>query len=215
MKFLLLYILLLFGQTASGNLNRKLRAYLKANVKNVVRMEFKIVRKPRVSKIIIDRKRKFSLSGKFAYVPVILVNGKKKSQGYLTLRLKLFKRCYVALRNLNHYENLSPGDFTERIMDVTTLAKQPVTDLSKITQFRTIRYLKSGEILFKEDIQEIPLIYSGQAVEGRYISGRVMIQLRVVAEQNGWKNKIIHVRGPHNKIFNAKVIGKQLVLLME
>ncbi len=214
MKLILLYILFLFNGSG-GNLTTKLKAYLDANIKNVERYEFKLVRKPKAEKIKIDPSRKFSVSGKYAYVPVIMLNGKKKIQGYLTVRLKLFKKCYVTTREIKRGENLSPADLIVKIADVTALPKEPVTDLSEIGQFRANKFVKAGEILYKEDIEQIPLIFSGEAVEGRYISGRVMIELRVVAQQNGWKNKVIRVRGPNNKYFSAKVISRNLVLLME
>jgi len=215
LKLTLLYIFLTLNIIPAAGLKSRLEAYLNARIKNSVRYEFKILRVPKAEKILIDKSRRFSRSGKLAYIPVLLVNGKNRAKSYLTIRLKLFKNCYVALKEIPRGENLKPEYFTISIMDVTTLAKEPVTDLSAITRFRAMRFIRKGEILYKEDLQKIPLIFSGEAVEGRYISGRVMIQMRVVAQQNGWKNKIIKVKGPNNRIFTAKVLDKRLVLLME
>ncbi len=209
MKSVIIYILFVF-LLGGGNKYRTLEKYLGENLKNYDDFSFQVVGK--MPDFKIDASRKFVRKGKFGYVPVV---EKKTKKSYLTVKLKLFQKCFVAKENISPRIKLSREMFDYVKVDVSPFLKSPVKAEFSFKNYRAKKMIRKGGILFREDVETVPLIESGMPVKAKFVEGNVVIEFRAVARQDGWKNQIIKIKTKKNKTYSAKVLDKNNVLITE
>ncbi len=212
MKVLFAYILsfLLLG---GGAPRKNLQEYLSKHLQGFDGFKFEIVHKAPQS-FTIDQSRNFKREGKFGYVPVLVNSGIKKKT-YLTVKLKLFKKCFVAKRKILKGEALSREMFDYMAKDVSGYIKTPEGSDFVFNGFQANKTIRAGEVLFREDVETIPVVKSGMPVKAEFVNGNVMIEMRAVARQDGRKNQVIKIKAANKRIYSAKVIDANHVLIME
>jgi flagella basal body P-ring formation protein FlgA len=212
MKIFFVYILS-FVLLGGGNSSQIIKKYLSSHLKGYADFNYKVVRKvPENFKF--DGSRQFIRKGKFAYIPIVQLTSKGKKT-YLTLKLQLFKKCFIARQSIGRGEVLSREMFDYVKTDVSGFAKTPICKNFNFHSYQTKKIIRAGEALFREDIETVPIIKSGMPVKAKFINGNVTIEFRAIARQDGWKNRIIKIKSENNKIYSAKVIDENNVLVTE
>ncbi len=206
----ILYILLL-ALFNGGSRSVVLQNYLQTHLKGYDGFSFEVVRKA-PSNFNIDPNREFRRQGRFGYVPIV-EHGNRKT--YLTVKLKLFKNCYIARETIKKGEALERDLFETAKVDVAGFVKKPVKFGFRFGKYRSKSIIKKGTVLFGEDVEPVPIVKSGMPVKAKFISGNVMIEFRAIAQQDGWKDRIIKIKAANKKIYSAKVIDSNNVLITE
>ena len=119
------------------------------------------------------------------------------------------------MRDIERKEPLDKIDFENSLKNITGLSSVPILDLKDIHLFRSKTRLNKGEILTENDIERIPLIHIGDKITASIVNGNVMIQTDVVCKQEGSAGDIISVSAAGNKIFKARVLDNNNVLIIE
>ncbi len=74
-------------------------------------------------------------------------------------------------------------------------------------------FIRKGEILFEETIKKIPLINSGDKVFAEVRNGNVLVITEAFARQQGSSGDLIEVVSNNNKIFKARIMNANKVIV--
>ncbi|MDP4172802.1 MAG: flagellar basal body P-ring formation chaperone FlgA [Bacteroidota bacterium] len=222
MRILLLIFSFLFAAALQADpiLQKNIENYLKEQLKGYEKFEFELVSSPATKpsdKISIDQDRQFRLSGNMAYVPVKIysIDGRNSSSSLLSVRVKLYKMIFVATTAIKYGTELKESNFVQKLSDVAQLRGLPVEDLKEISSTKSKFNIREGDILTKESIQPLPLIRNGEKVVAIFSSGNLSITLDAAARQDGAKGDIIRIVTPDKKLFKAKVVDENSVIIQE
>ncbi len=194
-----------------------LEGYLKKNLSAYESFEYEIVQIPKdYKKLNIEESSRLNISGNLAYIPIKFTDANNRSaRSYITVRLKLYKTVLAAVKRINQRERLTRSDFRLEKMDVSTLTGTPVDSSIVVGKYRSKIYLNSGDVLTEEMIEPEPIINPGDPLKAKFISGSVIVSLDVISRQEGLAGQIITVISKDNKLFKAKVIDSQNVIIVE
>ncbi len=198
--------------------NSTLDSYLKQHLKDYKKFEYQIISEREISnrKFILDETRKFKVERNYAYVPVnfVLENG-DKSQGIITLKVKLYKDVFVVSRRIYKNEELCQADFNVEDKEVSSLRVKPITSIRDINKFKAKFNLSPGTIIGTNMVEIIPDVKIGDNVRAIYSKGIVNISFDAVARTNGVMGDIIKIKNEEKKIFKAKIISYNTVKIIE
>lgn len=210
----LLILLSVFAHTGN-TLKSQLDEYLKKNLTAYKDFKYEIVQMPQ--KFIhaeILKTNDFNINGNMAYIPVeVTMPGNRVAKSIISIRLKLFKNVLVAVKQINYKERLVQSDFNIEKKDITQIRGNAVDSLKNIESFRSKITIKPGDVLVMQAIETIPVINAGDKVKASLISGSVYISTEATARQEGRPGDIIQIVTKDKKIFKAKVIDSQNVLI--
>lgn len=214
---LLNIILFLFG--ISDSFDAELNQYLSNRLKEYSNYSYEIISLPSKSEdhnISLDKTRECKLNNGYMYIPVHIqpING-SSTNGYLTLKLKLFKDVYLSAEDMERGTELAEKSFIRTEKDITDLRTKAVGNLTELNNKRAKTRITKGEILSVNMIEEIPDIQIGEQIEAHLINGAVEITFEVKAKQDGYLNEVIRVLADNNRIYKAKVVNHKKVLIVE
>ncbi|GBD88101.1 flagellar basal body P-ring biosynthesis protein FlgA [bacterium BMS3Abin03] len=211
----LISILLLVSQPGS-DLKNDISKYLNNHFKEYEKFEYEIIRIPSgYSAIEILNDKEFKINGTMAYIPVKIRRNKHIAQSYISIRLKLYKVVLVTVRDVKRKGELRKADLELSLQNIAGINGRPITTIDKIGLYRSKKNLKQGEIITENDIEKLPVIKVGDRVKGSIVRGNVIIQTDVVSKQEGSVGDIISVHTMENKIFKAKVVDNNNVIIVE
>lgn len=178
------------------------------------KVEYEVVRPKNFESISVDKNYSINDSDNYLNVPAVVKykNGSSK-RTMITVEVKLYRTVYVALKNIKRYEELSESDFMKVQKEIKSRGKTPY-NARRIKGVRARTLIKKGEILYSEDVENIPVIKVGERLNGKFINGNVMIEMEVIAKQEGYYEDIIRV-AKGNRLYTAKVLDANNVLIME
>lgn len=214
MKTLFL-ILLGYVSLFANSFDAQLKTYLQEKFGAYEKFEYQVIQAPKVfSKMEINTEKNFRLVKNYAYIPV-KVYDKQNALNFsvLTVRVKLYKTILVSTRNINQNEPLGSSSFELKLNDVASYEDKTVGSL-EIKNKRSKVLIKSGTILTKDLIEEIPLINKGDKVVIHAGKDGVDISVDAISRQDGCAGDVISVQS-NNKIFKAKVVDKFNLTLVE
>ncbi len=163
--------------------------------------------------ITVDKSRNISISRGFAIVPVIATRGLKTSASIVSVKVTLYKKLFVAIRDFDRKESLNQAEFETRLIDVTILNGTPVGTDFLFNDYRSKSFIKKGEILLEEKLEKIPLISAGDKVRAEVKNGSVLISTELFARQQGSKGDLIEFVSPENKIIKARILDANNVIV--
>lgn len=214
MKTMLL-IILSFLFNSGGNRVKGLDEIIKKQFDNYNRVEYEIVRPQNYAMITIESGSKMNRSGSYLYIPAVVRRSDGSSnKEMISVKLKLYTKALVSKRKIRRHEKLNAEDFLVTEVDVTNKLKEPIQSVDQLVNVRAKTFIKKGDLLFKEDIEFMPVIFPGEKLKAKYINGNVMIDFNVIAKQEGYYGKIIRVTKGH-KVYSAKVVDERNVIIME
>ena len=216
MLFTLLCILSFISQPAQG-LKAGIDSFLKDKLTGYESFEYTILSAPSdYKKIVLKTGRTLNRNGEFAYLPVLVTfKNNRTVKNFITLKLKLYKKIPVTIKQIDRKETLEASDFLSELVNVAGLQGEPVTSVENINKFRSRIYLKAGEVLLKEMIEPVPLIYAGDKIRLNSVYGNVTVTMDAISKQDGSAGDKILVATPGNKQFRAKVIDPKNAIIAE
>lgn len=211
-----LFILSILAQQG-GSFKNELETYLKKNLPGYEDYKYEILQTPRsYKKMEIISKDDFNMSGNMIYLPVRLTGKDGRiSKSILSIRLKLYKMVYVAVKTIKKDENLTAPDFALKKYDVANLNSKPVTSLKELDLYRSANFLNPGDALTKEDLELKPVILAGNPVDAEYKYGSVYISFEAISRQDGVPGEMITIITKDKKLYKAKVINSHDVNIIE
>ncbi len=214
MKLLFIYILLLLNG-GSKNIMPVLDKLLNNSFSEYSRIEYEVVNPKKFVSIKIADNAGLKRTGSYVYIPALVQHtaGITKRE-MISVKIKLYQKVLVAKKSYRKKEKLNYTDFEFIEKDVTNFNRELFTNLNEITSFRAKSFIKKGEILELNDVEKIPVVFSGDKLKAKFIDGNVMIEMDVIAKQDGYFGDIIRVMKNHT-LFSAKVVDSQSVLIME
>ena len=199
----------------SNSFDEKVQNFIMDSFPGYQKYEVKIVSLKSREKFVIDKNRPIKRDGNLVYVPVEFLSDKGKSiENYLTCEVKLFDNVLVAKREIQKGKNIEQDDFNLELVDVSKINSY-LTDINEVSNHRSATFIKKGELLLKELIEENPLIRAGDKVIAHSISGATDVHVDAVTQQDGWAEMPIRIKTRDKKLFKAKVLDSKNVLIIE
>lgn len=200
---------------ASDSINSEITEYVIKSLPGYDKYEVKIISLKPKTGFEIDNTRELSRNSNLVYVPVqYSLKSGSKSNGVITCEVKLFKKVFVAAHDINNGEKISTNDVDVIEYDIAKL-NNVCKSLNELENKRASKYIKKGELLSTNVIEEIPQIFAGQMIVLHSINGMADVQIDAVAQQDGYVDKIIRVKTRDNRLYKAKVIDNKNVLINE
>lgn len=195
---------------------KEIDLYLQSNLTNYVKYEYEVVRMPKDYKEIkINRSQSFTITGDLAYVPVTVV--KKSNDTFNTsivLKVNLFTFALIANDDIQRNAELNESQFRTAIIDVTKFRDEPILN-QDLQSLRSKFMIEKDSPLLKNMVEEKPVIQAGDVVWLNTRVGMVNIKMSATARQEGKVDEIIRVKSDDNKLYRAKVLDNNNVLVME
>ncbi len=201
----------------AGSFKSELDSYLKKNLTGYDDYKYEILQMPAdYKKMEIISKDDFNMSGNMIYLPVRMTGKDGRiSRTILSIRLKLYKKIYVAVKTIQRDENLFATDFELKKFDVTRLNSKPVISLKDLSLYRSSNFMNAGDALTKDDLELKPVILAGDPVDAEYKYGSVFISFEAISRQDGAPGETITIITKNKKLFKAKVIDSHDVNIIE
>lgn len=132
---------------------------------------------------------------------------------YVSVRIRVFRKVWVAVRDIRPGEEITPGQFVQKENEITALNGTPFS-FSGGDKWIARRRIAANRVLMQRDVREPFLVQKGQHLNVEYRSGAVRIKLKALALQNGGDGELIWVKNPENrKRLRVKVIGPALAVI--
>jgi flagella basal body P-ring formation protein FlgA len=210
---ILLLVILIFVSASAQNFNSEVGKYLNQKLNGYDKIEYSIVNDLKQNNYAIDFSRELKIKGNIAYLPVKVFDRNKSNNSILTLQLSLYKLVPVASREIKRKENIDDKSFILQSVNVSSF-KNRIIDLSELQKsFRAKTFIKQGEIITQDLVEEVPAVQSGSKVIAECVKGSVVISTEAIARQDGKMNEVIDVLTSSNELLKAKVINSQKVLI--
>ena len=211
-------LILLFAFFATDSLETKLKNYVAERLPEVKRFELLIktssIRKDNIKNIDIDLSRDFKLSGKFAYIPVVIEYAEgRRVQSILTSEIKIYGDVFVAIRDIGRGEVINIKDFILDEQELKNQNMKPVNEFNN--EYKAKINIKKGDLLTIEKIDFNPIIKIGDKVNAHLIRGSVVITFNAESRSNGLIGDRINILSYDNKIYNALIKDKKNVYINE
>ena len=209
-----LYFIFIINLFAPTDLDVLIKEYLNVKLLGYDKWEYEISSKLRaIDKVEIDHNKDFKLVRQFGYIPVsVYIKGVKQS-ATLTVKLNLYRRVLVAGRDIKAGEELKQADFDFRIVEVSQLNDEPLTELKHSKQAKM--NIRRGVVLTRSNVVLTPDIDLGEVVEAYYHNGGVVISFPVIARQVGYIGERIKVATREGRQYTATVEFNNLVKIMD
>lgn len=207
--FTLIFSCLLFSQTSEINIQQFLNSYFS----NYDSVQFEIIDRHELKNAVIDYSKSIIQKSDVLFLPVIYKNINKYKSSFIRLKVRLFKKVSVAMKDIQINSILNEEDFVYQLKDVTRL-KHNIADKQNLKNKYKARFvIKKGDILFSDHLEEIPVLYSGDKLVLEINKGSVVITSECIARENGKIGETIDVLTFNNQIIKAKVINSKKVLV--
>ncbi len=133
-------------------------------------------------------------------------------RGQVRMKVKRFAEVLVATDRITRHELLSSDNFELKSMNVTSLRVQPVRSFDRISDHRSKRILRKGDILTTGAVEPVPDIDVGEEVTIIFSDHWGTITVPGRAMQTGWTGKKIRVKNKASgKILLARVVDNKSV----
>lgn len=124
------------------------------------------------------------------------------------LAVSAYRPVVTTQRALRPGVKVGTPDLVMREMDVTLLDAEVLGSADGLTGLRARRYLPANTALRRTDLEVAPPVVREQDVVVRVAVGRVSIETRGVAQQDGRTGELIKIRNPANaEVYMAQVAG--------
>ncbi len=215
MLMFLFYILSVF--TSYESLPTEIKSKLEAEFSSYKKVEFEVVKAPKNYRSIkLKENEKINVIGKIAYVPIISTDRRgKQKRTTLSVRVKIYDDVYVAIKDVKKREQLRAIDFRLMEKDISSVRGNIVLSLGEILGKRADRFIRKGDVLTKESLENMPIIFSGDRISASSIVGNVQISFSATAKQEGGIGDVIRIITRKNKRYKAEVIDYKNVLIIE
>lgn len=150
--------------------------------------------------------------GLFSMIADVKIDGVLLESGQIKLKIRKYADVLVLLDKVGRSKIIAPEQLILKRMEITSLRKRPLVDLSELDGSRSGRNLKRGAILTADDLELIPDIERGRDVSIVYTEGFCRISCDGRTLQSGQAGDYIRVKNKSSgKIILARVIDATAV----
>lgn len=211
-------LILLLTFFSSDSLETKLKNYVAEKLPEVKRFELQIktmtIKKDNIINVEIDKSREFKLSGKFAYIPIILEFSEgRKVQSILTSEIKIYGDVFVAIRDISKGEVINIKDFILDEQELRNQNMKPLIDFN--SEYKAKVNIKKGDLLLSDKVDFKPIIKIGDKLTAHLIRGSVSISFQAESRSNGLVGDKINILSYDNKIYTALIKDNKNVYINE
>jgi len=168
------------------------------------------------SRLILDKDGDIKIKGEYLYLPVqVKRNDGRFSNSVVTLKVKLYKNVFTAIKTIQKGEVVKIEDVTITESDVTGLRSESISDFGENKTYRAKFTIKEGTIIEANVVEELPVILIGTVVKAVKETGMIKISFDAKAKDDGKIGDVIRVQRDDGKIFKAKIENKEIVKIIE
>lgn len=196
----------------------KLKNYVAEKLPEVKRFELQIktlnLKNDKISNVSIDGNREFKLSGKYAYIPIVIEYTEgRKVQSILTSEIKIYGDVFVAMRDIKKGEVINIKDFILDEQEIKNQNSKPINDFKN--EYKSKVNIKKGDLLTSDKIEYKPIVKIGDRLTAHLIRGSVSITFQAESRSNGLVGDRINILSYDNKIYTALIKDKKNVFINE
>ena len=211
--FLILILSLLFN---TSSVDKKVQDYLNKHLRNYAKYEYEILSSPDTNlKIEFQNSSAFNINKNMVYIPVKIAKANGTASSFISVKVRLFKNVLTAMQPIKSKTDLDKSMFEIKLVDVTMIRGTVVENFDQINSMRSKSIINIGEVLTREEVESIPVIYSGDEVTAFKTFGGVTISIQAFAREDGCSDDVIKIKTVDSKSFTAKVLSKNKVLIEE
>jgi flagella basal body P-ring formation protein FlgA len=212
----LLCTLLSLGIVPKNNLIDQITSELMKTYSGYKSIEIELTKPMNVSgSVELSSSKNISVNNNIALVPVRINTKGTVTEKYISVRIKLFKDVYKCVREVNRNISFKTQDCRIETIDVASFNKKPLETTIPVNSFISRTNLRTGEIVFHEDIIKTPLVKNGDRITAQYNLNGICVSFEAVARQNGAEGDYIIVASSDRKQFKGKIINCSTVEIMQ
>ena len=214
MKMLLL-ILSLF--ITGNSLDKQIDNYLNKYLSDYEKFEYEVLSTPDGSSAVeVQDDGNLNMTKNMVYIPIKISSSKSVNvSSVISVKVKLYKKVLVALENIKTKTDLKESMFGTRMVEVTSLRGTPVDVNEDLNSLRNKSFLNRGSVLTSEEVEHLPILFSGDEVTAVKTFGTVTVTVQALAREDGCIGEKIKIKTVDNKQFIAKVISRYKVYIEE
>jgi flagella basal body P-ring formation protein FlgA len=163
-----------------------------------------IVKYPDARLVVSDVSRDL-LSGNVTIPVGIVSENKVMKRVYVSVKIQMFDSVYVTKRSISQHQNFTNDNIEKKWMEITGIEEQVIKNANEVLDKRTSRYISDGKLITLNNIENLPIIKSGQPITIVSRTNSVVISVYGVAKEDGKKGQMITVE---NSTSGAKLRGK-------
>lgn len=200
--------------TFSQDFNSDVNNYLNQKFTGYDKVEFSVQSKINSTEVVeIDNTREFKYQKGYGYLPVVIKRNNRTSLSIITLNISLYKNVLVAKTDILKKSEINNDAIEFQLRNVTNVYGHPVTDINMLKNYCSKTTIKNDEILLTEMLEKIPVIKSGDKIIAELNTGSITISTDAIARQDGSSGDIIQVVSKENKLFKARVVDSNKVII--
>lgn len=128
----------------------------------------------------------------------------------LRVGVKVRRTVVVAARSLGRGQTITAADVQTKAQWFDSMIKQPASSVQAIVGQQTATSVRTGSVLYTDDIRPPVLVQRGQLVTVRCISGSLVLKTVARANEDGALNQLISLRNERTRSdYTARVSGPQ------
>ena len=208
--------------------NNRLKSFIKEHIRENIEYEYdslEIEFSSSLAEIIIPAadygfeiaRKKSNYRGSYSLPVDIIVNNSAYKRIYVNLKTKIYKKVFVAQKNLFKGEKISKDNFEFKRANITDIDSTLITnwESSLIKDGLLTKTISKKEILTVEHLKKPVIISWGDQIQAEIKIGGIIVQTMVKAKERGKKGDFILVENlKTGKQFKAEVINRRLVRLV-
>jgi len=180
--------------------------FKKENVKiDFLNVPEKVTVKVNGASLAVSEVSRDLLSGNVTLPVNIMAENKIHKRVYVAVKIHVFDSVFVSKNSINQYQVFNTANVEKKWMEITGFEDQAVRSQSDIFEKRAIRYISEGKLITLNNIENLPIIKSGQSIILTTKINSVVISASGIAKEDGKMGEIISVENASSK---AKLRGR-------
>ncbi|QNN23266.1 flagellar basal body P-ring formation protein FlgA [Planctomycetales bacterium ZRK34] len=124
--------------------------------------------------------------------------------------VKVRRKVVIAARSIGRGQTITASDIEEKVQWFDSMIKQPASSAAAIIGQQVATSVRTGSVLYTDDIRAPVLVQRGQLVTVRCISGSLVLKTVARANEDGVLNQLISLRNERTRSdYTARVSGSQ------
>lgn len=145
---------------------------------------------------------------------VLYANPQQKKKRFFKFFLKATIGVYVSTHPLSKSQTINPHYVRYKNITFKSFPFRPI-DESYFDDYSLKRSFKEGKMITINDLKRVLDIKRGQIIDATLTDNNIILNFKVKAMQEGNIGDIIRVKKGHYKKFNAQIISKSRVEIIE
>lgn len=209
----LFFIIVFTLQINAQSFQEQLTDYLNNQFYGYDQIKFDILSSLDEANTEIDLSRDITSKGNISYIPVRVLKNNKHTNSVLSVKVEKYKLVYSASTDIPKKQKINFDALFSRVENVAEINGTPLTSLNQEKIFRAKKFIKKGEIILQESIQDVPVIKIGDKILAEAVKGSVSVSVSAKARQDGSIGDTIEILTAENDLLKARVLNNNKVII--